>query len=696
MMVKAALALLFISVGLFAQETFWMRPQGPVGGTVRCLVALSEDTILAGTQYGGVFGSADGGLSWRHCGLAGNSIISLAMTRTGNVLAAVLGKGVYRSRDRGQSWQATALPEQTIYILAANSDGVIFAGTGPTMISGSMSMASAAGHLLGYQGVYRSTDDGDTWSAVGLRFMSVYGLSIERNNSVLAGTWQHGLYRSDDNGDNWVSVAFPDSTIDALCVDKDTSIFMATRSGNVYRSTDHGTTWTSVTGFTPPISFLTADVRGTVFAGTNDGVFESKDGGSAWIRFGLKNKTVNSIVEGSIDCVLAGTLGEGVYRTKDDGRTWQQTNAGLTSTFVTSFCPDRMGNVFAGTWESGLAKTTDRGASWALADMPEVRVNHLAISTTGSVFAGTSSGIYRSLDGETWQRSLQTASQVTAVAIDSSGSVLALANSLYRSIDNGESWSVEFPSATGFAMTVNRQGQIFIGGVKGVFRSLNGSASWTLVYPYVENVGAITIAPNGTIFAAGADGILFRSSDNGDTWQEYPSLPFGVISSIYVTSVGELYLGSESGVHHSTDDGTSWIDLNQGLSNVDVRVLMANPDGYLFVGTAGNGASRSAKKIVTSVDRTSDAIPIDLSLRQNFPNPFNPTTYIRFDLPTAGRVSLKVFDVLGQEVAVLLDGYQGVGIHEVHFDASHLPSGTYLYRLDSAGRSIVQKMLLVR
>ena len=83
-------------------------------------------------------------------------------------------------------------------------------------------------------------------------------------------------------------------------------------------------------------------------------------------------------------------------------------------------------------------------------------------------------------------------------------------------------------------------------------------------------------------------------------------------------------------------------------------------------------------------------------LNQNYPNPFNPATTIEFSLFKSGFVSLKVFDVLGQEVATLVDERKGVGNYLVTFDARDLPSGTYFYALSSGGFSEMKKMLLLR
>jgi|GEM_PF-552032 len=88
--------------------------------------------------------------------------------------------------------------------------------------------------------------------------------------------------------------------------------------------------------------------------------------------------------------------------------------------------------------------------------------------------------------------------------------------------------------------------------------------------------------------------------------------------------------------------------------------------------------------------------PDSYSLSQNFPNPFNPSTQIKFALPAEGHVTLKVFDILGKEVAVLVDDYKDAGYHQVAFNASNLPSGIYIYRIEANSFAQTRKMLLVK
>ena len=99
--------------------------------------------------------------------------------------------------------------------------------------------------------------------------------------------------------------------------------------------------------------------------------------------------------------------------------------------------------------------------------------------------------------------------------------------------------------------------------------------------------------------------------------------------------------------------------------------------------------------IVTDIETTAGQ-PVEFKLAQNYPNPFNPSTLISYQLPAAGHVDLRVYDLLGREVAVLVSGVQAAGIHNVSFNASSLATGVYLYRLTSGSMTDVKKMVLMK
>lgn len=98
----------------------------------------------------------------------------------------------------------------------------------------------------------------------------------------------------------------------------------------------------------------------------------------------------------------------------------------------------------------------------------------------------------------------------------------------------------------------------------------------------------------------------------------------------------------------------------------------------------------------TDVKHLTSAAPGAFTLDQNFPNPFNPSTTLRYSLPNAGQVTLKVYNVIGQEVATVVNEYQTQGTYSVKFDASKLSTGMYLYRISAGNFVQVKKMLLVK
>jgi hypothetical protein len=100
--------------------------------------------------------------------------------------------------------------------------------------------------------------------------------------------------------------------------------------------------------------------------------------------------------------------------------------------------------------------------------------------------------------------------------------------------------------------------------------------------------------------------------------------------------------------------------------------------------------------MITSVESSVSRLPLWFSLEQNYPNPCNPSTTIRFELPKSSDVRLSVFDMLGREVSVLVNERRGAGVHEVRFDASGLSSGIYFYRLQAGTYVDTRKLLMIR
>jgi len=137
----------------------------------------------------------------------------------------------------------------------------------------------------------------------------------------------------------------------------------------------------------------------------------------------------------------------------------------------------------------------------------------------------------------------------------------------------------------------------------------------------------------------------------------------------------------------------------------EAELLRQNPSNFTQVrfnrsewenATAFIDAGVNVSSVSTGATALTGEAPSNYVLEGSYPNPFNPSTTIGFSLPESAQVRLVVYDVLGRQVRVLLDGIREAGTHEVVFDASDLPSGTYLYRLETPQGSFVRTMLLTK
>lgn len=161
-----------------------------------------------------------------------------------------------------------------------------------------------------------------------------------------------------------------------------------------------------------------------------------------------------------------------------------------------------------------------------------------------------------------------------------------------------------------------------------------------------------------------------------------------------------------AGIVHENDLNNSVIvqrsELSEGLWN-PLNSTEKVFDGIRYLCAAGitefsdfSIAAEELTDIGRPVPEDDPTLPTSIALYQNFPNPFNPTTQIRYELPQAGQVRLDAFDITGRHVATLVDGQAAAGRHTVTFDARNLSSGVYIYRLQAGGTVISRRLTLIK
>ncbi|MCB2203575.1 T9SS type A sorting domain-containing protein [bacterium] len=687
---------LFTTAIVSAQSVSWQNV-GPFGGEVNDIITLESGVMYAGTTYGGIYRSTDGGMHWElaTAGLSHafqyNYCYSLETDADG-VLYAGTHYGLYRTTDDGATWtqHTEGLDNWTrIQVLLNDGNGTLFGG-------------------VYNSGVYRSTDRGETWSESneGLSNTSVNDLAVDSEGRLYAAT-ENGLFRSIDNGDSWteMSEGLEYSWVNSLFITPGDTIIAGGR-GSSSISVDHGATWT------PGLSFgwhwtVYADADGSFYAGGNTGiVFKSTDRGSSYETVTkVPDATFHRMQPSARGGIIAATENHGVIESMDGGLTWESRNSGLAATDVIELVHGDAG-LFAGTYE-GVYHSTDDGATWMHRVTEESGVNFraLGISSSGRLF-GSASGVISISDdnGVTWRYGDSTLTETWAdcFGFGPNNTVYACYwDGIFRSTNGGDSWS-EISKIEGVAKQVcyvTPAGSIIIGTRKdGLFRSTDGGLTFTQV-PSAgwdnDDHTAIIEAANGDLLLTNFNGV-FRSSDDGVSWTMLGQVPTYGVKDIAEDSKGNLFIASRGGgVAVSTDGGATWTEVNDELGHLVAYALYIDDQDNIYVGTRGGGVFKGRFSL-TAVEQTPVLRPSTVTLHANYPNPFNPGTTIPFTLSTAAEISLIVYDALGRKVATIAAGHYGAGTHRVYFDAKDLPGGVYSARL-SAGASMQHiRMLLLK
>ncbi len=274
---------------------------------------------------------------------------------------------------------------------------------------------------------------------------------------------------------------------------------------------------------------------------------------------------------------------------------------------------------------------------------------------------------------------------------------------IFTSLNSGDDWSLieSFPNISSIDKIKFSRDKLgwAIGYPETILRSTTGGISWDVVEDTVFGVSNIAVCGD-SVWVTHSNKVL-RSTDAGNTWEsfkvfDYNTMIFSGCDIDFINSKIGYVSAYDSRVFKTTDGGETWESENypKGLSNFAMDFVNEEV-GWVF-GYPGIVLKRDPNFV--SVDE-----PVyqgnDLntfSLIQNYPNPFNPNTTIAYSIPIAGKVSLKIFDVLGNEIATLVNEEKTTGNYTVNFDASNLTSGVYFYRIQAGDYVETKKMILLK
>jgi hypothetical protein len=209
---------------------------------------------------------------------------------------------------------------------------------------------------------------------------------------------------------------------------------------------------------------------------------------------------------------------------------------------------------------------------------------------------------------------------------------------------------------------------------------------------YIKGNGVYNNNPNLT------GPYLLKTVNGGLDWTKKLFSPGISITDMEFVDFDEGWLLSSNGsIYHSTNQFTTFDSTQLSINRFDFfnnKISFGISDKVIF--KTNNGWQTYTNLFNISDVSKEVKVEINFSLQQNYPNPFNPSTKIKYNIPSAGNVTIKVFDVLGEEVKTLVDEYKDAGSYEADFFANDLSSGIYFYRIVSSGYNEIKKMVLLR
>jgi len=193
----------------------------------------------------------------------------------------------------------------------------------------------------------------------------------------------------------------------------------------------------------------------------------------------------------------------------------------------------------------------------------------------------------------------------------------------------------------------------------------------------------------GDVFVEMLSAGLYRSTDNGANWDSVENgLAFpGSLNCLAPGSGQNIFAATYGAAYLSTNNGGLWDTVTGGLANSNVFNLAVG-GGYVFAGTDSGVWRRPLSDFdVNAVNENPNDLPAQITLQQNYPNPFSGSTNVEYRIANEEHVTLAVYNSLGEEIAILVNGESSAGVHSVQLSGEGLQNGIYFYRL-TAGKNV--------
>lgn len=463
--------------------------------------------------------------------------------------------------------------------------------------------------------------------------------------------------------------------------------------------------------------FFTDSNNGTV-VGKNGKILRTTNGGITWMTqtSGTIYYLSSVFFTDSNNGIAVGELGT-ILRTTDGGANWILQSSGTTEWLSDVYFSDANNGTAVGIGGT-ILRTTDGGMSWT--SQPSGTFTALMGVSFSSASVGTAVGGYGTIlrttnGGTTWISQLSGTSSflVGVISIDENN-VIAVGDSgtILKTTDGGTTWTLQ-TSGTAYVLYGVSFTDLDIGNAVGnggtILRTIDGGTVWTSQSSGVENaLYDVFFSDSNKGTAVGDSGIILRTV-NGGVPVELISFTAEVLENKVELNWSTATETNNSGfeiLRFAQKDNIEWDE----IEFVPGHGTTTESQHYSFTDNNVSPGKYQYKLKQIDYDGTfeySQIVEVEIpfvnkfSLSQNYPNPFNPITKIKFEIPGQARndialVTLKVYDILGREVAALVNEEKPSGEYEVEFNGNALTSGIYFYQLKAGEYSETRKMVLMK
>ncbi|MCW9096650.1 MAG: YCF48-related protein, partial [Ignavibacteriaceae bacterium] len=288
------------------------------------------------------------------------------------------------------------------------------------------------------------------------------------------------------------------------------------------------------------------------------------------------------------------------------------------------------------------------------------------------------------------------------------GWVVGFGGTISKTIDGGENWisqssgttkdleSVHFTDQnTGWA--VGRNGTIL--------KTIDGGTNWEghscgtgydihSIYFTNSNTGWIACGEHD---GKNPQGEIWKTTNGGEDWVNQFAEIGSVFQSVHFidTNTGWV-VGWYGAILQTTNGGEDWVFQTSGTTKGLRSVHFTDQNTGWAVGRFGALLKTTNGGVTFVEEEEINNIPTNYNLNQNFPNPFNPSTKIKFSIPKTSKVTIKIYDILGNEIETLVNEEKPTGTYEITWNAENSPSGVYFYQLRTGEFVETKKMILIK